>query len=537
MELIYIRHGHRLTMLPDNDWEKHPRYVENSRDDPLSNKGMMESFETGVKLTKLININKYEYIYCSPFQRCINTAIQVMKGIMKKTEKKLKLRIEYGLQTLRIKDMTATFENNKINLHYLDISHNNDVAIDKELHFTALVKKYGKYIDETYSSTVSEKKYYNKLGSKKRIRYLIRTIKNITQKDKHAIVVSHGGINFVYPYYYLTKNSFDENRYITFRKETDNEFLTNFVSVFKKKLNKKKWKCVMEPKRIIDISNISMIKKPINFKKIIYKNGILNYINTIDNEQLNEFSEFRIGSITKIFTYVLLLVLHQKKIINIYDNVTNYMSSDNNDLNISILDVINHKAGLKKHPDESRINFVKFKNVSEVFDVIDKEKYIIQENKNKYVYSNIGCLILGALIEKVTNMDYIDVLKKHILIPLKLKHTDIGETNITLYTDDEKKLEGKSFNEIYFASSAGGLYSCVNDLIAFGKNVFSLLTDESKEMFKTFYFFVERELEYKFAHEGGISGGEAKIKIIYDKKFNFKYAWGIELTTIYMYHD
>ena len=212
---------------------------------------MRESFETGVNLSKLIDVNKHQYVYCSPFQRCIDTAIQVIKGVFEKTEKKLKLRIEYGLQTLRIKDMTATFENNKIHLHYLDISHNNDVAIDKELHFKSLIEKYGKYIDGSYRSTVSEKRYYGKLGSKKRIKYLVRTIRNITQNDKHAIVVSHGGINYVYPYYYLTKDSLNEDRYISFRKETDNVVLTNFVSVFKKKLNKKRWKCVLEPTRII----------------------------------------------------------------------------------------------------------------------------------------------------------------------------------------------------------------------------------------------------------------------------------------------
>lgn len=251
MELVYIRHGHRITMLPNNNWENHPRYAKNSRDDPLSEKGIVESYETGLKLTKIININRYEYIYCSPFQRCIDTAIQVMKGIMEKTEKRLKLRIEYGLQTLRIKDMTATFENNKINLHYLDISQNNDVAIDRELYFVSLVEKYGEHIDKSYNSTISEKKYYSKLGSKKRIKYLIRTIKNITKNNKHAIIVSHGGINYVYPYYYLTKDSFDEKRYIGFRKETDNSILTNFVSVFKKKEHKKRWKCVFEPKRII----------------------------------------------------------------------------------------------------------------------------------------------------------------------------------------------------------------------------------------------------------------------------------------------
>ena len=99
----------------------------------------------------------------SPFQTCVDTAIQAMNGIMEKTEKRLKLKIEYGLQTLHIKDMTATFENNKINLHYLDISQNNDVAIDRELYFNSLVEKYGEHIDKFYHSYL-KKNITSKLG-------------------------------------------------------------------------------------------------------------------------------------------------------------------------------------------------------------------------------------------------------------------------------------------------------------------------------------------------------------------------------------
>lgn len=289
----------------------------------------------------------------------------------------------------------------------------------------------------------------------------------------------------------------------------------------------------MKPKKIIDYQSGGVIKKPLILKKLEYNDNILYYINNKDTEQLDEFSEFRIGSLTKIFTSVLLLILQQNKLVDIYDNVTKYISSDNNDYNnITILDIMNHKAGLKGHPDESKIKYIKFKNASEVFNVIDEEK-IIMGTKGNYLYSNTGYIILGKIIEVITSVDYIDALKKYILDPLELNHTNIGNTNIKLYDDDGNLLNEHDLLEIYFACSAGGLYSCINDLISFGKNFINLLNNETIEILKKLYFFYERETEFGIAHQGGISGGLSKMKIKYDKDLKFKFIQ-IELQTCVM---
>ena len=40
-------------------------------------------------------------------------------------------------------------------------------------------------------------------------------------------------------------------------------------------------------------------------------------VNNIDSDKLNEYSEFPLGSTTKLFTIISLLLLHQKNKINI----------------------------------------------------------------------------------------------------------------------------------------------------------------------------------------------------------------------------
>lgn len=68
---------------------------------------------------------------------------------------------------------------------------------------------------------------------------------------------------------------------------------------------------------------------------------IKNYIffNNIDNEKLNEKSDFLLASITKIFTIIALLIIQLQKLININDKCKKYI--DNNELeNVKIIDII-----------------------------------------------------------------------------------------------------------------------------------------------------------------------------------------------------
>lgn len=58
-------------------------------------------------------------------------------------------------------------------------------------------------------------------------------------------------------------------------------------------------------KVIVDDPKIKYVKY--NGKKTIHT------INTIDDDKLNEYSEFMIGSITKVFTGTLIAILEEKK--------------------------------------------------------------------------------------------------------------------------------------------------------------------------------------------------------------------------------
>lgn len=243
-------------------------------------------------------------------------------------------------------------------------------------------------------------------------------------------------------------------------------------------------------------------------KTIKYENKKLYIFNNIDDDKLNKNSEFMIGSISKVFTIYILLILNQKNIINIYGKVDNY--------DFTIFDLINHMTGLKSMPSKIQPN--KYKTASDAYNTFKNEELLINK-KNEYKYSNIAYILLGHIIEKYTNKSYLKIFRKYIFKPLKMNHTNVGKTNIKLYMKDCKKLTKEQYLERYFASTGGGFYSCIYDLIIFAKNIHKLLNEKSLNILKTLYIYKYIDTKHYIQHDGYIPGGGSVYKVEYDENW------------------
>ena len=274
-------------------------------------------------------------------------------------------------------------------------------------------------------------------------------------------------------------------------------------------------------------------KKPIvkKIKMIEYVNKNIYYLNTIDNDKLDEFSEFPIGSVTKLFTILSLLILHENKKINIYNNIGKYI--DNDEIkHLKIIDIINHTSGLKNLWDGATYGSskIKYNTATEIYNKWNNNKLLDINMDGKYSYSNMGYIILGVIIEKISDMTYPDFVKENILIPLKMNNTGIEDCNITLYNYKQKKLSKYEKWERTFAIASGELKSCINDLIKFSKFT-TLLSNDTLKIIKEFNIFRENNEIYYIQKGGSITGGSAKFSLAYNKKWRIKDIY-ISLETI-----
>lgn len=308
---------------------------------------------------------------------------------------------------------------------------------------------------------------------------------------------------------------------------------------YERKYNKYKYKieCMKAKQQVGGIGTKSdLIKFTQAYIKRIRYNGMENgkfntgdYINTVDLDVLDQNSEFRIGSISKVFMDITILLMHENNKLNINDKLSYYINSKNpknNFSTVTLLDVMNHRSGMKRSSDDRKHDEAKpgepvpkYKNATEVMNLFIDEP-LFEHNHGTYSYSNIGFIILGAIIEKITlAKNYSKIIKKYLIRPLKMSHTNIGETNMKLYNANGKLLSQNEFNEIYYAAGSGGFYSTIYDMITFSKNMTGLF--KTPDLIKSLDICTVSDLGIMLQHHGLIAGGTSNFSVEYTPKFKF----------------
>jgi CubicO group peptidase (beta-lactamase class C family) len=296
---------------------------------------------------------------------------------------------------------------------------------------------------------------------------------------------------------------------------------------YKKKYIKYKAKYIelqnFEINNMIGGSNKNKMKiNVIKIKQVKYSDNKLYALNNIDDDKLDEYSEFPIGSITKLFTIISILLLEQDNKLKITDKIGKYIKNKEIS-NLKILDIINHESGLINIWKDYKYGSSKkkFNSVTEVYEENVHPGIIDDSIKNTRAYSNLGYQLLGVIIENISSLSYSEFVKNNILKPLDMENSGINDCNIILYNKKQQKLTKYEKWERTFFSSAGELKSCVNDLINFS-NFNKLLNNNSLENLKKIWCFKETNDEYNFFHNGGISGGKTEIFITWDKNWKIK---------------
>jgi CubicO group peptidase (beta-lactamase class C family) len=95
---------------------------------------------------------------------------------------------------------------------------------------------------------------------------------------------------------------------------------------------------------------------------------------------------------------------------------------------ITLIQILTHFAGLPKNVDYMRIlkigGPVQTQRISVLKEGIGKPP--IYQPGTKYSYSNVGYIILGAVLEKVSNSSWEDLIQKELFLPLQMKSAGFG---------------------------------------------------------------------------------------------------------------
>ena len=180
---------------------------------------------------------------------------------------------------------------------------------------------------------------------------------------------------------------------------------------------------------------------------------------------------FAIGSVTKQFTCVAVLLLAEAGKLSVHDPVGKYFPDLTRAADITLLDLMNHVSG---YPDYYPLDFVdrRLMQPAKTDEVIGEYATgkLDFEPRTRYSYSNTGYLILGRVVEKVSGESMGAFLQSHIFTPLGMNHTLYdpersdgrlakGYTVFALCQPESAVPEGKGW-----IASAGAMCSTPSDL-------------------------------------------------------------------------
>jgi CubicO group peptidase (beta-lactamase class C family) len=230
--------------------------------------------------------------------------------------------------------------------------------------------------------------------------------------------------------------------------------------------------------------------------KIIFKKGY-GFANREWNIPHKPDTKFRIGSITKQFTSMLIMQLVEKGKIDLQGKLSDYLPYYRKDIGdkVTVHHLLTHSSGI---PSYTR-NMGRLQEIHQDPYPVDKfvKEYCSDELEfepgSKYEYNNSGYFILGAIIETVTGKPYADVLQEKILNPVGMKDTGYDlpvpliKNRAAGYSVNFDGVVNAEYLNMSLPYAAGALYSTVEDLYKWDQALYTekLLSKKmKKEMFK-----------------------------------------------------
>jgi CubicO group peptidase (beta-lactamase class C family) len=195
---------------------------------------------------------------------------------------------------------------------------------------------------------------------------------------------------------------------------------------------------------------------------------------------VDENTVYEIGSISKVFTTILLADEVLKGRMNLDDPIAKYLPKtltvpNRDGKEITLKDLATHTSGLPRMP--GNISPADMKNpfadyTVELLYAFLSDYTLPRDIGSKYEYSNLGMGLLGHILELHTNTTYEALVIERIATPLGMEHTrvlltDDMKANLALGYDEQ--MEITSNWDIPTLAGAGALRSTTSDMLIFLK--------------------------------------------------------------------
>ncbi|GIE64619.1 serine hydrolase domain-containing protein [Actinoplanes palleronii] len=134
-------------------------------------------------------------------------------------------------------------------------------------------------------------------------------------------------------------------------------------------------------------------------------------------------SRFRIGSVTKTFTAVLVMQARDDGLLDLDEPVSRYLDVPAHG-DATIRRLLSHTAGYQREPYGDVWDTLVAPDAGRLLAELDRAERVLP-NARRYHYSNLGLAVLGHLVAKLRGGTWAEILTERILTPLGLGHTTV----------------------------------------------------------------------------------------------------------------
>jgi D-alanyl-D-alanine-carboxypeptidase/D-alanyl-D-alanine-endopeptidase len=197
-----------------------------------------------------------------------------------------------------------------------------------------------------------------------------------------------------------------------------------------------------------------------------------------DSRPLNGDTIFEIGSITKVFTSLLLADAVERHEVALTDPIAKYLPSqvkvaERGGRSITLQDLSTHTSGLPRlptnfNPKDPSNPYADY-SIDQLYQFLSSVQ-LTRDIGSQYEYSNLGGGLLGHLLARQAGMDYEALVRSRVTRPLGMTSTSITlspEMKARLAAGHNQMLQPTANWDLPALAGAGALRSSTNDLLTF----------------------------------------------------------------------
>lgn len=273
--------------------------------------------------------------------------------------------------------------------------------------------------------------------------------------------------------------------------------------------------------------------------KEIYQKSI-GYSDVVNKAKNNKTTKYRIGSITKTFTAVVIIKLVEEGKLNFGTTLNTYFPKLPNANKITIENLLRHQSGLFNITEQENFGswIVTPKSREQMLERFIKNGTVFEPGEETK-YSNTNFILLSYIAEDIENKSFAKILESRIINPLKLQRTEYGKKinpknneALSYFEEDSEWKLVETQTDMSGPMGAGAIVSTASELNIFYDSLFSgkLVSDTSLAQMTDTSTGMGMGLDGNvlhgkqiYGHDGGIDGFQSLSIYIPDEKLAATY--------------